>query len=307
MKKYLFAALAAFALLAISCDKDENGNVSQSDLLCTWYMPGEEYHPSIVTFEKNGNYTWEYGGITGMKDTGTYSISGDVITFKISTFWEIETDWVDGHPANIGEWKKVTDERINDLPRTRTATVHVLAKPLLIWSIKNDWFYGGGEEDGAFLMFMSSNKDEMKLDKPVTESDLQGEWEYKDDNGKLQGRLIAKGNKFTAYSLGTAYHSDATGTEEPTIHYYVTKEVGTFSVNGNEFTVNYETMYSSAKYDLVDGVWVNEYAEFDANTLEAKEWLTEQPMGYSDIYIVYRDGANLYWGYGRGGAAFKKK
>lgn len=306
MKKYLFAALAAFALLAISCDKDENGNVSQSDLLCTWYMPGEEYHPSIVTFEKNGNYTWEYGGITGLKDTGTYTISGDVITFKISDFWQIETDWVDGHPANVGEWSKMSAEETKELPRNRTVTVHVLAKPLLIWSVKNDWFYGGGEEDGAFLMFMSSNKEELNIGQPVTESDMQGEWEGKNDNGKLVSRLIVSGNKFTAYTLGTNYdYNSETG--ETRTDEYVIKQVGTFSVKGNELTVNYDTMYNSAKYELVDGKWINTFGAFDPNTLEATEWLSEQPQGYSDVYIVYRDGANLYWGYGRGGAAFRKK
>lgn len=307
MKKFFFAALAALAIFAISCTKDGNGDVAQSELLGTWYMPGEEYHPSIVTFEKDGSYTWEYGGITGLKDTGKYTIKDNVITFNIADFWDIETEWVDGRPQNVGEWKKMDAENTKDNPRTRVVTVFVLDKPLLIWSVKNDWFYGfSDEEEAGFLMFMSSNKDELTLNKPVTESDLQGEWEGRNDKGDLVARLIINGKNFTSYNLVSNYMYDE-ATDDYTIKMSVAKEVGTFSVDKNEIKINYDTMYNSMKSELIDGKWVYSFSNYDPVTLEATEWLTEQPQGYYDIYVVYRDGANLYWGYGRGGAAFKKK
>ena len=155
-------------------------------------------------------------------------------------------------------------------------------------------------------MFMSANKEEFKISKPVTESDLQGEWESKSDKGELLSRLIVNGNKFTCYSLLTngSYDSE-TGTT--TITKFVMKEVGTFSIKDNEFTITYDTLYNSMRSDLVEGTWVYRFSDYDPATLEANEWLSEQPQGYSEVYIIYRDGANLYWGFGRGGAAFRKK
>lgn len=74
-KSGLLAIIALSAVLSFSsCEKDEDGNVVQIDnsaIIGTWKMLGEQYHPAIATFKSNGEYEWEWGGITGIKDIGT--------------------------------------------------------------------------------------------------------------------------------------------------------------------------------------------------------------------------------------------
>lgn len=300
MKIKLFAALAACAVMALSCAKDGTTTVEQEALLGTWYMAGEQMHPSIVTFKANGEYIWEYGGITGMRDTGTYTVKDNVVSFKISAFWEIEVEWgEDGWPHNKGDWKILDSDRSKDMPKTRTAKIYVLEPKLLIWEDFGDWFYGDG-----MLLFMTPEQGEMTIDREVKQSDLQGEWESRDQDGNLRVRLLIDGNNYTCYTRGTNYFS---GEGTTTTNDFVDKQIGTFKVEGTTITITYIKHYSSTKEELVDNRWVYTYADFDPVTLEATEWLTESEQGWTDAYQVYRDGANMYWFAGYGGYAFKKK
>ena len=306
MKKILLAALAAFALLAVSCTDEGNGSVDDSMLTSTtWYMVGEDYHPIIATFEKNGKYTWEYGGISGVKDTGTYTITGNVITMNISDFWEIETDWIDGVPGPVegSEWVKTDAEYTKDRPKTRTATIYVQEARFLIWGVENDWFMQG---DGNMLVFMSDDKNEMHADKSVSQSDLQGEWEGRDADGTLGVRLIIDGNRFTLYTLESHYDYNQ-ATQETTERLYVMKDTGTLSLSGTQMTITLEKEYSSMKYEQIAAEAVYTFSEYDPATLEPTEWLSENTISYDWEFFVYRDGINLYYGMSMHGAALKKK
>lgn len=302
MKKHLFiAALAIAAAFASSCTKDNNNSIENSQLLGTWYMAGEYYHPAIVTFKENGEYEWEYGGITGIKDTGTYTFQDNKVTMTINSFWEIAVKRNDdGSPEYDGSWQKMDDT--GDNSKTRTVDVYVLADHFTIWNVYNDWFFGSGS-DGGLLLFMSDNQDEMHIDREVTQSDLQGEWYNADDNGNTIARLVLSGSSYTAWYLTTSYG------DNNVITYYVSKETGTFSLNGTIITINHQKGYSSysSTYNKETSTWEYKYSDYDPATLEADDWLTEYESGYSEEYYVYRDGANLYWGFGYMGYAWKKK
>lgn len=306
MKKIIFAALAACVFFAFSCTDEGEGTINESKLVgTTWYMVGEEYHPIIATFEKGGKYTWEYGGITGFKDTGTYTIKGNVITMNIADFWEIETDWIDGVPGHAegSEWTKVEDEYTKERSKTRTATIYVQEERFLIWGVENDWFMAG-EGDGPMVVFMSDDLKEFHANKSVSQSDLQGEWEGHDASGNLNARLIIEGDKFTAYELNLNYEYNSE-TKETTTHPYVTKDTGTFSVSGGKITLNFQKSYTSMVYVLETNEY--RYSGYDANTLEATEWLADDSWTYSAEFFVYRDGQNLYYGMSMHGVALKKK
>ena len=306
MKKIMLAALAACAFFAFSCTDDGEGSINESNLVgTTWYMVGEEYHPIIATFEKGGKYTWEYGGITGMKDTGTYTIKGNVITMNITDFWEIETDWIDGVPGHAegSEWTKVEAEYTKERSKTRTATIYVQEKRFLIWGVENDWFMAG-EGSGPMVVFMSDDVKELHADKEVSQSDLQGEWEARDSKGTLYARMIVEGNKFTSYSLDENHEYDPK-TQITTTHPYVSKDSGTFSLKGGKITINIEKSYTSMEYVQLSDEY--RYSGFDANTLEATEWLSDNSWSYSMEFYVYREGKNLYYGMSMHGVALTKK
>ena len=287
--------------MALSCTADGTTEVQNEALLGTWYMAGEQMHPSIVTFKANGEYIWEYGGITGLRDTGTYTITDNVVTFRIQDFWEIEVERGSDGVQYKGEWKKQDADWSQGMPRTRIAKIYVLEPKLLIMEDFGDWFYGDG-----MLLFMTPDGGEMIIDREVTQSDLQGEWESRDQEGNLRVRLLIEGNNYICYTRGTNYYSNSEdGTS--TTNEFVDKQTGSFKVDGTTITITYAMHYSSTKEELVDNKWVYTYSDFDPVTLEATEWLTEAEQGWTDVYQVYRDGANMYWFAGYGGYAFKKK
>ena len=301
MKFKFLMALAACATLALSCTEDGTTQVGESDLIGTWYMAGEQMHPSIVTFKANGDYIWEYGGITGLRDTGTYTITDNVVTFRIQAFWEIDVERGKDGVQYKGEWKKQDADWSQGMPRTRIAKIYVLEPKLLIMEDFGDWFYGDG-----MLLFMTPDGGEMKIDREISQGDLQGEWESRDQDGNLRVRLLIDGNNYTCYTRGTNDHFDSeTGTHS--ITEYVNKQTGSFKVEGTSIEITYSKLYSSSKEELVDDKWVYSHADFDPVTLEATEWLTESEQGWTDAYQVYRDGANMYWFASYGGYAFKKK
>ncbi len=306
MKKYLFAALAAFALLAISCNDNEEGSIDDSMLVgTTWYMVGEPYHPIIATFEKNGKYTWEYGGITGFKDTGTYTVKGNVLTLNIESFWEIETDWIDGVPGHAvgSEWQKVDNQYTAERAKTRIVRIYVQEPRFTIWGVENDWFMGAAE-NAEMVVFMSDDLNEIHANKTVSQADLQGEWEGRNSSGELTARLIIDGNKYTAYSLNDNYYYN-TETQETIITKYVSKDTGTFKLEGSTFTITVEKQYESMVYDSKTDSY--SYSNYDPSTLEATEWLSESNWEYTSAFYVYRDGTNLFYGMSMHGVALKKK
>lgn len=307
MKKILYlAALAAAALFAVSCDGNEGGtteNVDNEQILGTWYMAGEEYHPCIPTFKANGEYEWEYGGITGLKDTGTYTMSGNVITMTIKKFWYIdgEFNWETG--VYEGNWVEETDN-LSDRSRTRTCTVYVVEDDMMIWGVFNDWFYWN--QDDEMLLFMSRDAHDITVSQPLTSSDLEGEWLNKAKDGTLKNRLIVKGSNFTMYSLVTNY-TFIDGSEE--INYYTEKHVGTVEIEDGHLVVNHTHSYYGIRsiHNEETGAWTYEFSEYDPETLESNEWLSEDENEWSEEFLIFRDGQNLYFGTSFGGYAWTKK
>ena len=304
MKKYFFLTLAAVVALVASCGKDDpTGNVSDDAILGTWYMPGEYYHPSIPTFKANGEYEWEYGGITGLKDTGTYTKKGNVITMNVQQIWEKDGDRIwheDGTVEISGSWVK-TEWGDENASKVRTCTILMVDEPVLIWTVKGDYFYGEDE----MVMIMSRNAGEMDgIDKGLTAKDLEGEYEMKASDGELVGRLILEGNNYTAYELASNYNSD-----DDTTTKYTGKETGTFSVKDGKITIHHMKYYMGFKdeYDMSTMTWNYTFSNYDPATLESEEWLRENESDWTEEYCVFRDGSNLYYGLGAHAYAWKKK
>lgn len=305
MKKHsLLFALAAIAALAVSCGDNKGLETTDSAILGTWYMMGESYHPVIATFNADGKYEWEYGGITGLKDNGTYTKQGNVITMNIEQMWQKDGErvWHDDGTVEIdGNWQKSDWEGSGS--KVRTCTILMIQEPVLIWTQSGDYFFGEDE----MVVFMSRKASDMDgIDTGVKASDLQGEYESRNSDGTLVGRLIIEGNNFTTYSLFTDM-SFNDGVQ--TVHNYTTKDTGTFSINAGKITINTKMHYGGFKSEQnpLTYEWTYTYSKFDPATLESEEWLSQNEADWVEEFILFRDGSNLYYGVGAHAYAWKKK
>ena len=293
--------LAIAALLAVlsfsSCSKDDDGNVQidNNAILGTWKMIGEEYHPAIATFKSNGEYVWEWGGITGLKDLGTYTMKDGVITMTIKERWHCETRW-EGHNIVQENWQKDTEIDPKD-PTTRVCTVYTVQESYLVWNFGGDYFwlpdneYGYTQENSVIFML---NDKFQEPDIQIDESLIEGEWIAKYNDGSVFSRIIIKGRNYTAYS---SYGINIR--ENGEYNYVLTsnKTTGTFRFDRGFFIVNATTIqrsYEYKGYDQATGNEIYEYSTVDPNTLEAERWVVTEQVNYPDQNLIYIFGDNLY-------------
>ena len=317
-KSCILAFVGLFTALSFSsCDKDEKGGEStktdESAIIGTWKMIGEEYHPAIATFKSNGEYVWEWGGITGLKDNGTYTMKDGVITMTIKERWERNMNWVDGERV-YGEWHKMTEISPED-PTSRVCTVYTVQESFLVWNFGGDYFYRPYSEYGYTeynaVIFMLNDKfqePDIKLDENL----VKGEWISTDSEGKLDGRLIIEGNKITAYSAFPLSIQDESGSWISILT--STKTTGTYRFDRGFFMVTlnkYESSYEYKGYDMSTGRSLYDYSTVNPNTLEADEWIvSEEYSDYEESQImVYVYNNRLFYQreYDREATVFKKK
>lgn len=264
MRRIYFFALCAFAVLGFtSCDKDDDGNASDSEIVGTWEGDNSDYHYPVVTFKSDGTYEWIWDGIHKLKDTGTYTYDGKTISTKAQTYYE----WDD----EKGKYVKNT-ESYQRSPRV-CKVVNVTAG---ILEIKiNDYFIGGGGDYMFdFVMYRKGVVQNIKS------SDLQGTWEHYDE-GELSDRIIINGNKYTSYEV---WESESLA---------AIKSEGDWSVSNGVLTVTPKTlMYSYSN----DNTGRTTYSNVDSETLEADRWYPAQydEDPFTERIYLSEDKSTLY-------------
>ena len=312
--------LAIVGLLTVlsfsSCEKednegDETTKVDDNAILGTWRMIGEDYHPAIATFKSNGEYEWEWGGITGLKDNGTYTMKNGVITMTIKERWECETGWKDQQIVH-GDWTKITEIDPED-PTTRVCTVYTVQESFLIWNFGGDYFYRpeteyGYTEYNAVIFMLNDKFQEPNI--KIDENLVKGEWISKDSEGKLNGRLIIKDNNYTLYSAFPFSLQDESGEWIEVLT--SSKITGTYRFDRGFFIVDTDMYYSSYKYvgyDSKTGRTLYDYSTVDPQTLEAEEWIEAEEYEETEQIMVYVYGNKLFFQqeYDREATVFTKK
>ena len=81
MKKFYLIVFAAFAMMATSCNKEENGN----SVIGTWYLQHEDDHETLV-FKESGLYDLAMTAL--YKEEGTYTYSDNSLNINPTTAWE---------------------------------------------------------------------------------------------------------------------------------------------------------------------------------------------------------------------------
>lgn len=310
--------LAIVGLLTVlsfsSCDKDDDNTTTTTDnsaILGTWKMIGEEYHPAIATFKSNGEYVWEWGGITGLKDNGTYTYKDGVITMTMKERWERDMDWVDGERV-FGEWQKMTEISPED-PTTRVCTVYTAQESFLIWNFGGDYFYRPYNEHGytefnAVIFMLNDKFQEPTIN--IDENLVKGEWISTDSEGKLDGRIIIEGNNYTAYSAYPLSIQDESGEWIEVLT--SNKTTGTYRFDRGFFIVNvskYECSSEYKGYDRETGRSIYEYSTVNPTTLEAERWITSETIESMEQIMVYVYNNRLFFQqqYDREAKVYKKK
>lgn len=316
-KSGILAIVGLMTVLSFaSCEKednegDETNKTDDTAILGTWKMIGEEYHPAIATFKSNGEYEWEWGGITGLKDNGTYTMKNGVITMTIKERWECETGWKDQQIVH-GDWTKVTDIDPKD-PTTRVCTVYTVQESFLVWNFGGDYFYRPDTEYGYTeynaVIFMLNDKFQEPNIK-IDENLVKGEWISKDSEGKLNGRLIIKDNNYTLYSAFPFSLQDESGEWIEVLT--SSKITGTYRFDRGFFIVDTDMYYSSYKYvgyDSKTGRTLYDYSTVDPQTLEAEEWIEAEEYEETEQIMVYVYGNKLFFQqeYDREATVFTKK
>ena len=296
-----------------SCDKDkdETNQTDESAIIGTWRMIGEEYHPAIATFKSNGEYVWEWGGITGLKDNGTYTMKNGVITMTIKERWHCDTNWKDQQIVH-GEWIKETEIDPQD-PTTRVCTVYTVQESFLVWNFGGDYFYRPDTEYGyteynAVIFMLNDKFQEPNIN--IDENLVKGEWISKDSEGKLDGRLIIKDNNYTIYSAFPLSMQDESGEWIDVLT--SSKITGTYRFERGFFMVETDMYYSSYEYkgyDQQTGRSLYDFSSVNPNTLEAEEWLVSEEYEDTEQIMVYVYGNKLFFQqqYDREATVFTKK
>lgn len=187
MKKFLFGALAALALFAVSCDKNNttgegSNELSSENLVGTWTVGSENFDYSWVFTATELTINDGYD-----KTTGTYTVENGTIAYKITKAWRKNYE-----TGNMEERALEENEKV---------TLYVQAK----------FLYGGSVmvynyvlepdpsdpyqnlDDTSFLLFKDGKKG------PSDKADIQGTWKWYmhgTEKKMIRSRVIFNGSKF---------------------------------------------------------------------------------------------------------------
>lgn len=282
MKKILsilaitIAALAAFSI--VSCEKNNDGpsnGEGDNSIVGTWQFRGDEYHYFDATFKKDGSYEWMWIGASGrLKDTGSYSVSGNVITMTPKKFYEEDynTKELVERPLSDQQWEG-----------PRKVTVVSSGDGIAYWRWSGDFLIDNsdhfrGNEGEPLLVFKEG------ADFKFKSSDLIGTWENKYENGVVD-RYIFTNDGFSYYSVWPQ--------EEAECGLSVRKDTGTWSLKGNVLTLNEKMSYNSFKFIQYNReTQKNEYIYVDVDpvTFETDNWFSYDSEYDRTIYIYIENG-----------------
>ena len=146
MKRLFYlAALALLAIIAVSCNKDDNknGSLTNSGIIGSWVGLGDDYHYPRVTFKKDGTYEWHWDGIVKIKDIGTYTYEDGVVSMKVDKCWEQEEN--DGKTEWVTRELDITSDP-DWFNGTRTCTITTVPDDVIFqMMVKRDYFVNEAE------------------------------------------------------------------------------------------------------------------------------------------------------------------
>jgi hypothetical protein len=279
MKKiYCILAICLASCLALtSCEKENqsSGGSGDGSVVGTWQFRGDEYHYFDATFKKDGNYEWMWIGASGrIKDTGSYTVSGNVITMTPKKLYEEDYDTKELVETSLSsfQWngpRKVTVVRTGD------------GIAYWRWSgdflIENSDFFRGNEGE-PYLVFKQGANFKFKS------SDLVGTWECQYETGVVD-RYIFTSKGYTYYSAWPEADAGC--------GLSVRKETGEWSLDKNALTIKEKMDYTSSKfikYNRETGKNEYEYVDVDPVTFETDNWFSYESEYEHTIYIYVEDG-----------------
>ena len=240
MKKLFFFAMLAVAALAVSCNKDDDTEVS-GDLVGVWTMNVESTHYFKVGFDAKGKFDWQVLGVSERRETGKYTLDGKVAVLKTEKHYD---RWDD----NAGvEYKDRWFEKSGMENETRTLTITDVKPGVLCFYMKDDPMFG--DMLGKVILFLED------IDQKISTSDLAGTWIYKDESGTELARYNFSGNSYSR--LVKSDHSN---------HVTIWEDSGTWSYSKGKITFSgceYPELASLRAYLDGDTLYVANLLEWD--------------------------------------------
>ncbi len=276
MKKVLYAVCITAAAFAVSCGKnnptdDKEPKTEENTLTGTWMMRSDEYHYFDATFKADETYEWTWKGAGDPRtDKGTYKVSGKNITLTPTKF--LETDY----EKDDGSMKEISAEEFG-WSGPRTVIVEQQLGGVAFWRWKNDNFISDSDDffEEPVIVFKEG------ADLGIKAADVKGTWEYRNEEGVIE-RFIFEDRAFTEYSAWPSELAEG--------GYEVRKDTGTWSLEGNVLTLNYQKTYTSYKR-VQNQEYI--YYKVDPTTLEAEKWETYDDS-YTFTYYIYIAEGKLY-------------
>jgi len=106
MKKYLFIALAAVAMMFVGCEKDpvdNGGDDNAVSVVGTWYHHSEDFAQTL-TLNQNGTFSNQTSMTQRVE--GTYVYANDTLALTVTLAYEADVEYVDGQPV-VSNWHEV--------------------------------------------------------------------------------------------------------------------------------------------------------------------------------------------------------
>ncbi|MBR5924344.1 MAG: hypothetical protein IKZ60_02695 [Bacteroidales bacterium] len=249
MKKLFFIAAVA-ALLAVACNKEGGKTGETTDLEGKWIAIMDNHHPLDLTFEGN-KYIWHVGGVTPMKETGTFTYENNTISFKGEKYWTCGATWDESGPVEDGNWVESAEKFGNHKYKVLSLT-----KEAMDLESKGDDMYGDG-----FVFHMVYGDGQS-----LTANDLKGSWYGfvpNSEGGFLTKYLITfDGNN---YSLRYIYYNYDNSSGEWKSVLVITKEEGTWKHSKNILTLTASKKYDSFAIVNMNPTRYNYYTVDEAN------------------------------------------
>lgn len=244
-KLFFFTAVAA--LLAVACNKEGGGT---TELEGKWTAIMDNHHPLDITFEGN-SYIWHVGGVTPMKETGTYTYANNTISLKGEKYWTCEATWNEDGPVEDGNWVASSESFGPHKYKVISLTKEVLE----IEGMEGDFF-------GEGFVFQMVPGDGQSL----TADQLKGSWVgimTNSEGGFTEKYLITfDGNN---YSLRELYNNYDNSSGEWKSVLVCTKEEGTWKHSKNVLTLTATKKFDSYAIVSMNPTRYNYYTVDEAN------------------------------------------
>ena len=298
MKKlFSLLLLSAFVLTGIACsDEDDNGNGNgqggqeATALEGHWAAVMDYRHPLDITFQGN-TYIWHVSGISPLKETGTFTLSGDMLElhgqelFERGMQWQQQGQGQGSVPVETGEWEK--KESPFDTHRYKVLSHSADALNLQVIA---DGFYPA---DMVFYMLPANQE------QSLTPDQLRGTWEgqinWEDEPVYANGYKYRLAFNGTSYTLWRLSYNTENGDGQPKSTLVANKEGGTWThVNGK---LHLTPTYQIASYAITN-MSPLQYSYYDIDPAtwewETSQWYATAPdLVFESDWTLYLAGNNL--------------